>query len=124
MGMADLPTYNPTTKTQRILSTPDRPSGPLFEEKNTKLEYEESTDEDNNNTKEKIDKAIFKNIGFVNRKWTEIAVSDEVECEQLEREEVKKAIIQMSQRELYYPIDVWSNKCIRIKQKTYVPVDR
>ena len=35
MGIADLPTYNPTTKTQCILSTPERPSDPLIEEKNT-----------------------------------------------------------------------------------------
>ena len=65
---------------------------------------------------------IFKNVGFVNRKWTEILVGDEEECDQLERDEVKKAIIQMSQREIYNPIDSWTDKCIRVKHKTYVPV--
>ena len=38
IGVADLPAYNPTTKTQRILSTPGRPSGPLLEEKETTVE--------------------------------------------------------------------------------------
>ena len=43
MGMADLPTYNPTTKTQRILSTPDRPSGPLLEKKDIGAESTQET---------------------------------------------------------------------------------
>ena len=34
--------------------------------------------------------SIFKNVGFVNRKRTEIMVEDEEECKQLEREEVKR----------------------------------
>ena len=34
MGTADLPIYKQTNKTQRILSTPNRPPGPLLEEKN------------------------------------------------------------------------------------------
>ena len=52
----------------------------------------------NKNTKvpESTKEAIFKNVGLVNRKWTEILVEDEEECEQLEREEVKKTIIQLS----------------------------
>ena len=33
MGIAVLPTYNPTTKTQHSLSTPSRPSGQLLEER-------------------------------------------------------------------------------------------
>ena len=66
---------------------------------------------------------IFKNVGFVNRKWTEILVDDEEECVQLKREEVKESIIQLSQRELYNPIDTWTDKCIRVKHKTYVPVE-
>ena len=33
IGIADLLVYHPTNKTQRILSTPNRPSGPLLEEK-------------------------------------------------------------------------------------------
>ena len=37
MGIADLPTYNPTNKTQRILSTPSRPPGPWLEEKNEEI---------------------------------------------------------------------------------------
>ena len=67
--------------------------------------------------------SIFKNVGFVNRKWTEIMVQDEEECGQLERQDVKKAIIQLSQREMYNPIDTWVDKCIRVKHKTYVPVE-
>ena len=35
VGIADLPAYNPTSKTQRILSTPERPSGPLLEERDS-----------------------------------------------------------------------------------------
>ena len=66
---------------------------------------------------------IFKNVGFVNRMWAEILVDDEEECDQLKKEEVKKAIIQLSQRELYNPIDTWTDKCIRVKHKTYVPVE-
>ena len=29
----------------------------------------------------------------------------------------------MSQREMYNPIDVWTNTCIIVKHKTYVPVE-
>ena len=42
----------------------------------------------------------FKNIGFMNYQWTEIKVEDDEECDEIEKEEVKRAIIQMSQREL------------------------
>ena len=66
---------------------------------------------------------IFKNVGFVNRKWTEIVVEDEEECEALERNKIKEAIIQLSQRELHNPIHEWRDKCIRVKHKTYVPVE-
>ena len=37
VGIADLPAYNPTSKTQRILSTPERPPGPLLEEKDSSI---------------------------------------------------------------------------------------
>ena len=33
VGIADIPVYNELNRVQRILSTPDRPSGPLLEEK-------------------------------------------------------------------------------------------
>ena len=91
-------------------STPERPPGPSLEEKLTPKGDEKTS-------------PIFKNVGFVNRKWTEIVVEDEEECEQLERNKVKEAIIQLSQRELHNPIDEWRDKCIRIKHKTYVPVE-
>ena len=73
---------------------------------------------DSKKTKEEIKEAIFKNVGFVNRKWAEILVEDEEKCEQLESEEVKKGIIQLSKRELHDPIDEWIDKCIRVKHKT------
>ena len=50
-------------------------------------------------------------------------VEDEEECDQLQRDEVKKAIIQLSQREMYKPMDTWTDKCIRVKHKTYVPFE-
>ena len=59
-------------------------------------EPKSGTKEDKEETKD----AIFKNVGFVDQKWTEILVEDEKECEELEREEVKKAIIKLSKREL------------------------
>ena len=36
VGIADIPVYNELNKAQHILSTPDRPSGPLLEEKDKK----------------------------------------------------------------------------------------
>ena len=57
--------------------------------------------------------AIFKNVGFVNYKWTEILVEVEAECEELEREEVKKAIIQLSKREQHNSIEEGTDKYIR-----------
>ena len=77
-------------------STPNRPSCPLLEERNTPPKSEVNSKEDNvmDRNKEKIPEitkeSIFKNIGFVNRKWTEIMV--EGECEQLEREEVSRTL--------------------------------
>ena len=93
-------------------STPERPSVPSLEERKTPKSKAETRKE-----------LIFKNVGFVNRKWTEIVVEDEEECEQLERDKVKEAIIQLSQRELHNPIYEWLEKCIRVKHKTYVPVE-
>ena len=41
----------------------------------------------------------IKNVGFVNYKWTEILVEDDEESEEIDRNKVKKAIIQMMKRE-------------------------
>ena len=103
---------NSASQTRRILRTPERPSGPSLEERGTPK----------HDTKI-IKEPIFKNVGFVNRKWTEIIVEDEEECEQLERDKVKEAIILLSQRETHNPLDEWLDKCIRVKHKTYVPVE-
>ena len=62
-------------------------------------------------------------MGFVNYKWTEILVEDEVESQEIDRNEVKKAIIQMMKREENNPLDDWTDKFIRVKHKTYVPVE-
>ena len=62
-------------------------------------------------------------MGFVNYKWTEILVDSEEEFQEIAREEVKKAIIQMSKREDHNTIDHWTDKCIRVNHKTYVPVE-
>ena len=65
----------------------------------------------------------FKNIGFVNNKLTEIVVENEEECESITTEEVKRAIIQLTQREKHNPIYNYTEKYIRAKHKTYVPVE-
>ena len=59
----------------------------------------------------------------MNLKWTEIFVDSEEECQDIAKEEVKKAIIQMSKREKHYPIDHWTYKCLRVNLKTYMPVE-
>ena len=41
---------------------------------------------------------FIKNVGFVNEKWTEILVDNESESHEIYRDEIKKAIIQMSKR--------------------------
>ena len=54
-------------------------------------------------------------------------MNSEEECQELAkrmaREEVKKAIIQMLKREEHNPIDQWTDKCIRVNHKTYMPVE-
>ena len=65
----------------------------------------------------------FKNIGFVNYQWTEIVVEDDEKCDEIERETVKRVIIQMSQRESHNPRVNNTEKYIRVKHKTYVPVE-
>ena len=66
---------------------------------------------------------FFKNVGFVNYKGTEIVVDDEAECEEIARDEVKRAIIQMSKREEKTPIDGWTDKFIRVNHKKCAPVE-
>ena len=65
----------------------------------------------------------IKYIGFVNYKWTEILVEDDEECNSIDPDEVKMAIIQMMKREENNPLDNWTDKFIRVNQKTYVPVE-
>ena len=65
----------------------------------------------------------FKNIGFVNQQWTEIVVEDDEECESISKDEVKKAIIQLTEREKHNPLYNYTEKYIRVKHKTYVPVE-
>ena len=62
-------------------------------------------------------------MGFVNYNGTEIVVDDEEECNENAREEVKRAIIQMSKSEDKNPLDGWTDKFIRINHKTYAPVE-
>ena len=65
---------------------------------------------------------LIKNVGFVNEKWTEIPVDNEAESDEMDRDEIKKAIIQMSKREEHNPLDNWTDRFIRVNHKTYVPV--
>ena len=80
-------------------------------------------------TKAKIDEETFndaikyKNIGFVNHQWTEIVVDDDEECEAISADEVKKAIIQLTEREKHNPLYNHTERYIRVKHKTYVPVE-
>ena len=75
--------------------------------------------------KEEVQNEIpkVKIVGFVNYKWTEILVEDDEECNGIDRNDVKKAIIQMMKREENNPLDDWTDKFIRVNQKTYVPVE-
>ena len=74
--------------------------------------------------KETFDDTIkFKNIDFVNYQWTEIVVEDEEECEAITIDEAKKAIIQLAEREKHNPLYNYTEKYIRVKHKTYVPVE-
>ena len=73
--------------------------------------------------KKSIDISFIKNVGFVNEKWTEIPVEDEEESDKMDREEIKRAIIQMTKIEEHYPLDNWIDKFIRVNHKTYVPVE-
>ena len=63
----------------------------------------------------------FKNIGFVNQQWTEIVVEDDEECGSITTDEVKKAIIQLAEREKHNPLHNWTERYIRVKHRTYVP---
>ena len=83
----------------------------------------------NEPAKAKINKEIFEDtmkfkiIGFVNYEWTEIVVEDDEECESITAEEVKKAIVQLTEREKHNPLYNHTDKYIRVKHKTYVPVE-
>ena len=46
----------------------------------------------------------------------------EEESEEIDRQDVKKAIILMMKREENNPLENWTDKFIRVIQKTYVPV--
>ena len=65
---------------------------------------------------------FIKNVGFVNKKWTEILVEDEEESDEMDREEIKRAIVQMTKREEHNSLDNWTDKFISVNHKTYVPV--
>ena len=59
----------------------------------------------------------------MNHQWTEIVVEDGEECESITTDEVKKAIIQLAGREKHHPLYNHTDKYIRVKHKTYVPVE-
>ena len=73
----------------------------------TNAEEKESTREESSDPllteKEKVEEPIeitkIKYVGFLNYKWTEILVEDEEESQEIDRNEIKKAIIQMMKRE-------------------------
>ena len=92
-------------------STRGEPSGSLLGEKG------------NNKTNKSKDIPFIKNVGFVNRKWTEVLVDNESESNEIDRDEIKKAIIQMTKREEHNPLDNWTDRFIRVNHKTYVPVE-
>ena len=50
-------------------------------------------------------------------------VEDDEECESISTDEVKKAIIQLTEREKHNPLYNHTEKYIRVKHKTYVPVE-
>ena len=50
-------------------------------------------------------------------------MDNEAESDEMDREEIKKAIIQMSKREEHNPLDEWTDRFIRVNHKTYVPVE-
>ena len=66
---------------------------------------------------------FIKNFGFVNEKWTEILVDNELESKEIDRDEIKKAIIQISKREDHNSLDNWTESFIRVNHKTYIPVE-
>ena len=66
---------------------------------------------------------FIKNVGFVNENWAEILVENEEKSNEIDRHEIKKAIIQMMKREEHNHLDNWTDKFIRVNHKTYVPVE-
>ena len=65
----------------------------------------------------------LKSIGFVNHQWTEIVVDDDEECKSITINEVKKAIVQLAARAKHHPLYNHTDRYIRFKHKTYVPVE-
>ena len=55
--------------------------------------------------------------------WTEIIVEDDEECEAISTDEVKRAIIQLTEREKHNSLYNDTEKYIRVRHKTYVPVE-
>ena len=66
---------------------------------------------------------FIKNVGFVNKKWTDILVDNEAESDEMDRDEIKKPIIQMTKKEEHNPLDNWTDRFIRVNHKTYVSVE-
>ena len=50
-------------------------------------------------------------------------MEDDEECESITINEVKKAIVQLAEREKHHPLYNHTDKYIRVKHKTYVPVE-
>ena len=50
-------------------------------------------------------------------------MEDDEECESISIDEVKRAIIQLTEREKHNPLYNYTEKYIRVKHKTYVPVE-
>ena len=50
-------------------------------------------------------------------------MDNEAESDEMDRDELKKAIIKMIKREEHNPLDYWTDRFIRVNNKTYVPVE-
>ena len=95
--------YNPKPVPKTIDNSRKEFIYSLIERATAKTKEKESTREDSSDSllgkkkKAEAQKEIpkVKKVGFVNHKWTEIFVEDEEESQEIDRNEVKKAIIQM-----------------------------
>ena len=106
-----------TTKESNKLSKDEAPS--TSGESSGSLLGEKGSDKPNKSK----ELPFIKNVGFVNKKWTEILVDNEAESDEMDRDEIKKAIIQMAKREEHNPLDNWTDRFIRVNHKTYVTVE-